>query len=525
MHVREAESSAQIEPSARVSADPCVLCGGTRRSYLFVVGRSRMTRCDACQLVVRSDEGRLAVRPESYALDEDTDRAVRAMLGGGKSARRRVIAVVDGSNPDSNPRAKLGADRGLDVTYVTADHALAQLPPGGFDAAFVNGAIEHADPLPLLQRIRHILRPGGDLVVLVGAGSAIRGPRLPRFAFSAIPLTRLTMAAGFRPHACGILSRSMDVSARDERLLGEEVPLEQAARLFEAAGRRVEVSSGLLAMHAHARPPAERPTLSIIMPVFNEAKTFAETFEQVYAAKVAGVDREIVIVESNSTDGSRELVQAVEKRPGVVVVYEDRPQGKGHAVRAAIERSTGDFVLIQDADSEYDVGDYDIVLEPLLALSATFVLGSRHMGGRTWKIRQFANQRAVAYIMNLAHESFTALANGLYGTEMRDPTTMYKAFRRDAYEGIRFTRNRFDFDWELVCKLVRRGHVPIEVPVNYKSRSFAEGKKVRFFRDPVTWLETIVASRFEPLQSDVAGGRTADLSHGGRTPSGHAADT
>ena len=104
--------------------------------------------------------------------------------------------------------------------------------------------------------------------------------------------------------------------------------------------------------------------------------------------------------------------------------------------------------------------------------------------------------------MNLAHESFTALANGLYGTELRDPTTMYKAFRRDAYEGIRFTRNRFDFDWELVCKLVRRGHVPVEVPVNYKSRSFAEGKKVRFFRDPVTWLETIVASRFEPLASD-----------------------
>jgi hypothetical protein len=91
------------------------------------------------------------------------------------------------------------------------------------------------------------------------------------------------------------------------------------------------------------------------------------------------------------------------------------------------------------------------------------------------------------------------LANSLYGTEMRDPTTMYKVFRRDAYEGIRFTRDRFDFDWELVCKLVRRGHVPVEVPVNYKSRSFDEGKKVRFFRDPLTWVETIVASRFEPL--------------------------
>jgi SAM-dependent methyltransferase len=493
-----------------------------------------MTRCDACQLVMRSDgvapasehgqdlgHGRPAVTPESYALDADSERTVRGMLARNGTSpaspergrdlaqgRRRVLAVVDGVDP----HARLVADPRLEVTYVTSAELLAHAPAGPFDAAFVNGAIEHTGPLPLLQRVRGALRPGGDLVVLVGAGlispgpaaagEATREPRLPRYAFSAVPLTRVTLAAGFRPHACGILSRSMDVPARDERLVGEEVPLAGAARLLEAAGRRVEVSSGLLAMHAHARPPSShppRPKLSIIMPVFNEAKTFNETFERVYAAQVAGVDREIVIVESNSTDGSRELVQAVEKRPGVVAVYEDRPQGKGHAVRAAIARSTGDFVLIQDADSEYDVDDYDIVLEPLLALSATFVLGSRHMGGRTWKIRQFADQRLLAYVMNLAHESFTALANGLYGTEMRDPTTMYKAFRRDAYEGIRFTRNRFDYDWELVLKLVRRGHVPIEVPVNYRSRSFAEGKKVRFFQDPVTWLETIVASRFEPL--------------------------
>jgi hypothetical protein len=121
------------------------------------------------------------------------------------------------------------------------------------------------------------------------------------------------------------------------------------------------------------------------------------------------------------------------------------------------------------------------------------------MGGRTWKIRQFANARALASVMNLAHQLFTALANWLYHSDMRDPTTMYKVFRREAVAGIRFRRNRFDFDWELVCKLIRRGHVPAEVPINYRSRSYAEGKKVRFFRDPITWLRTIIASRFEPL--------------------------
>jgi SAM-dependent methyltransferase len=495
---------------ARLAGDACVLCGGTRRTYLFVVGPSRMTRCDECQLITRSDEGPVQVarahssptsesgRPgaeaESYALDDDSERAIRSMLAPAGS-HRKVLCVVDGGGAN----ARLRDDARLDVTLVTGEEALTALPLASFDAAFVNGAVEHVDPLALLKRVRAALRPGGDLVVVVGDDSAIRGEPLPRHALAAVPLTRVTLTAGFRPRACGILSRSMDTVARDPRLTGERVPLQRAAHLAESFGKRIEIPSGLLAMHARAEAPPARPKLSIIMPVFNEAATFADTFERVYAAHVAGVDREIVIVESNSTDGSRELVKKIEHRPGVTVLWEDRPQGKGHGVRAAIAASTGDFVLIQDADSEYDVGDYDIVLEPLLTQSATFVLGSRHMGGRTWKIRQFANQRALSYVMNLAHESFTALANSLYGTEMRDPTTMYKVFRRDAYEGIRFTRDRFDFDWELVCKLVRRGHVPVEVPVNYRSRSFAEGKKVRFFRDPLTWLETIVASRFEPL--------------------------
>ena len=491
----------QTAPSAATIAhavgDACVLCGGTRRTYLFVVGRSRMTRCDQCQLVSRTDEGRLSVEAESYGLDDDSERAIRGMLAGGAS-RRKVLALVD----RGGPHATLRADPRLEVTLMTGEAAQAALPLAAFDAAFINGAIEHADPVALLRRVRAALKPGGDLVVVVGDDTAIRGERLPRFALSAVPLTHATLTAGFRPRACGILSRGIQTPVRDERLAREHVPFERAMRFAESLGKRVEMPSGLLVMHARAEAVPARPKLSIIMPVFNEASTFAETFERVYAAQVAGVDREIVIVESNSTDGSRELVQKVESRPGVKVLYEGRPQGKGHGVRAAIAASTGDFILIQDADSEYDVGDYDIVLEPLLTQSATFVLGSRHMGGRTWKIRKFANQRALSYVMNMAHESFTALANGLYGTEMRDPTTMYKVFRRDAYEGIRFTRDRFDFDWELVCKLVRRGHVPVEVPVNYRSRSFAEGKKVRFFRDPLTWLETIVASRYEPLALD-----------------------
>lgn len=474
--------------------EPCVLCGGTRRTYLVVGGRSRMTRCGDCQLVLRADDGRHTVESESFGLDDDSERAIREMLAGGDS-RRRVLAVVDGAGA-----ARLHDDPRLDVTVVTSAQIDA-LPEGPFDAAFVNGAIESADPRAVMRRVRAVLRPGGDLVVVVAAWT-LHQPNLPRYAFSPAPLTRLTLDSGFRPLTCGVLSRSLEAPVQDPRLPAEPVPLTRVARAFESLGKRVEVPSGLLAMHARAEAPPARPKLSIIVPVFNEVKTFAETFERVYGTMIEGVDREIVIVESNSTDGSRDLVRAVENRPGVVVLYEDRPQGKGHAVRAAIRASSGDYILIQDADSEYDVGDYDIVLGPLLDLSATFVLGSRHLGGRTWKIREFADQKLLSYVMNLAHESFTAIANGLYGTDMRDPTTMYKVFRRDAYEGIRFTRDRFDFDWELVCKLVRRGHIPVEVPVNYRSRSYAEGKKVRFFRDPLTWIETIVACRFEPLEED-----------------------
>jgi hypothetical protein len=364
----------------------------------------------------------------------------------------------------------------------------------------VNGAVEHvADPVALLRRVRAVVRPGGEIVIVASANNllALRNDQLPAFAFSPATLLRLANAAGLRTDSCGLLARSLDAEPADERL-ASKVRRSRLTRMFSALLRRpVQVSSGLLAVRAIVAEPRQRAKLSIIMPVFNEATTFSETFQRVYQASIAGVDREIIVVESNSTDGSRELVRSIENLPGVRVLYEDRPSGKGHAVRAGMAVADGDILLVQDADSEYDVGDYDIVLEPLLRLTATFVLGSRHMGGRTWKIRQFANARLLAGAMNLAHQFFTGLVNWLYDTEMRDPTTMFKVFRRESIHGIQFRRDRFDFDFELVCKLLRRGHIPVEVPINYRSRSYAEGKKVRFFRDPITWLRTIIASRFE----------------------------
>jgi glycosyltransferase involved in cell wall biosynthesis len=263
------------------------------------------------------------------------------------------------------------------------------------------------------------------------------------------------------------------------------------------------VASGIdvLAHKTAAGPVDRRPAkLSVIMPVFNERSTFAEVATQLTAKQIPGVEMEFVIVESNSTDGTRDEVRKFEGRPGVKVIYEERPRGKGHGVRTGLQSATGDFILIQDADLEYDLNDYEILLEPLRAYRAAFVLGARHgMDGKTWKMRHFTDQVFVSQVMNLGHLFFTGLFNLVYGQRLRDPFTMYKVFRRDCLYGLTFESNRFDFDWELVGKLVRAGYIPLEIPVNYSSRSFKEGKKVSFWRDPFTYFRACFKYRFVRL--------------------------
>jgi hypothetical protein len=107
-------------------------------------------------------------------------------------------------------------------------------------------------------------------------------------------------------------------------------------------------------------------------------------------------------------------------------------------------------------------------------------------------------------VMNFAHWGFTMLINACFGVWLRDPFTMYKVFRRDCIAGLRFRCNRFDFDWELLILLIKKGYRPIEIPVNYRSRSFAEGKKVRFLHDPLTWLYTLARLRLAPLRCQQA---------------------
>ncbi len=238
--------------------------------------------------------------------------------------------------------------------------------------------------------------------------------------------------------------------------------------------------------------------LSVVVPVFNERATARAALDALLAKEIPGFEIEVLIVESNSTDGSREIVLGYREHPRVKLILEDRPRGKGHAVRAGFAQATGDILLIQDADLEYDLADYEVLLSPIVNGRQEFVLGSRH-GQGGWAVRTFTDQPVRALVLNLAHWGFALLINGSLGLWLRDPFTMYKVFRRDCLEGITLTCNRFDFDWELLIKLVRKGHRPIEIPVSYRSRSFEAGKKIRMFRDPVTWIVAWAKARFGPL--------------------------
>lgn len=260
---------------------------------------------------------------------------------------------------------------------------------------------------------------------------------------------------------------------------------------------RIELPASGILITARRAIQRERSLLSIVVPAYNERATFATTIEAVLAKEVPGVDKEIIIVESNSTDGTRELVLEYQSHPGVKVVLEDRPRGKGSALRNGFKHAEGDLILIQDADEEYDVNDYDALIKPLQTYQRAFVLGSRHIAG--WKIREFNDQPGVAAFFNLGHLIFTSLLNLMYGQNFKDPFTMYKVFRRDCLHGLKLECNRFDFDFELVIKLLRKGYVPIEIPVNYRARSFNEGKKISPFRDPLTWMRALIKYRFSSI--------------------------
>jgi dolichol-phosphate mannosyltransferase len=230
--------------------------------------------------------------------------------------------------------------------------------------------------------------------------------------------------------------------------------------------------------------------VSIITPFFNEERTLAQLLERAgQAALPEGMTREFVLVDDGSCDGSSAAAaDFVSKQPGTArLITLPHNRGKGAAMRSGLAVATGDIILIQDADLEWDPADYVRLLSPYADPAVSVVYGSRLLGREA---------RTIYYHSYLGGRMLSACANLLFGSRITDEPTGMKSFRRSALEGITLTADGFDFDPELTGRLLQSGHTIHEIPVHYEPRTFKEGKKVRP-RDGLAALRVLLRIRLE----------------------------
>ncbi len=463
----------------------CPVCSCTSVGYEFRAENRRLFRCGDCDLLFVPQSGKgeeQSIDVESQVISSDSrDPVVVGRLAEASLARLQSRGPIDGIR-----YCVAGKERHQFVDYARAngltlvDTTPELLGDDLVDAYVLFGILgEVAHPLEQLLSVGKVLKPGGLLLLTVPTVDSVQARR-QESRWAEFASQRITF---FSQHGLSALL----VRAGYDNIMAWPEPNGITVLCQKNADKKVCIR------------------LSIILPVYNERATFEQLIETVLEKTFDTMEREIIIVESNSSDGSRELVQQYEDHPEIKVIYENQPQGKGHAVRNGLNHVSGDVILIQDADLEYDVDDYDAVIEPIVSLQRLFVLGSRHKG--SWKMREFEQRKMLSAVFNSGQLFFTWLINVTCGTRLKDPFTMYKVFHRECLYGLQLESNRFDLDWEIVIKFIRKGLVPLEIPVNYWSRSFGEGKKVRPFSDPMLWIIALLKFRYGKLYHSATSGK------------------
>jgi len=228
----------------------------------------------------------------------------------------------------------------------------------------------------------------------------------------------------------------------------------------------------------------ESVKLSVIIPCYNEISTVEEVVQNVVEVNLA---HEIILVDDGSTDGTRDLLPKIEAQyEQVRVIFHEKNMGKGAAVKTGFQNASGDVLLIQDADFEYDPRDYPVLLKPIQEGRARVVYGSRFLGG----------PRKTMFFWNMiANKFLTLMTNMLYNTILSDMETCYKVFRAEVVKDITIRSRRFDFEPEITAKILKKGVRIYEVPISYNGREWDEGKKIKWYDAPIA-LWTLIRYRF-----------------------------
>lgn len=533
----------------------CVVCNGKKNHYDFSFSGARVEECADCGMMRLNPQPTDEVLAEIYSknyflMGEDKQGLAHFSMLKSKTAEGYIEQLESYiGKPLTGSLLEIGcgqgdfllcaAQRGLQVDgleYSPHAAASAQSKIDGYgqvicgelqqllasekryDFIVAADVIEHVrEPQQFLTTIYTLLNKNGVIMLVVPSTDSLTA-RLMRnkwvefklehlWYFSQSTLRRLLYSQSFGEVKIHQAKKTLSFDYIAQHF--ERYPVQPYLKIIQAIrcilpaslrNRPIRVNASGIMMLSKKQEKKPVKKLSVVMAVYNEEKTVKQVIDRILNKRLEQIEIELIIVESHSSDSTQQIIREYEQHERVKIIWQSEPRGKGYAIRAGLDQVSGDIVLIQDADDEYDLEDYDMLVEPLVSGEAAFVLGARH-GGKAWKMRQFSDQRLTSHFLNFGHWFFTLLVNVFFGLRLKDPFTMYKVFRSDCLRGLKFECERFDFDFELLIKLVKNGYKPIEIPVNYRSRSFKEGKKVQVIQDPLTWLRAIVKLRMQKESS------------------------